>query len=416
MDLAKIKDRVSKFLEANPIASIEELNLSGEPHIAIAKPWGDDSLVLLLDTEDTDDKFFDALNAVYLPERLSALWHTDTNSLEIIWTAYPTRSEVKDRRFVFSFEGTEYECYFGPSSDRLMVIAKLAIPVKQSDTDHRNLLSFFYFHSADGEDRPPFEPEPRSFWIKPVLWNEDAVLRLVNQLNFYMSYYDINSPLIRLHTPKSEEKAVKPRTRYIDGKFPDKIEGRALDDHLLHFWSASLSGDPARRFIYCYRIIEYAAFSYLDHKTRVAVRKILASPNVSSRNDAADQIVSAIQAMKMDDHARFAHFIGDTVDASLIWREISQNLGAFTKETLFDGGFKIGALVSQKSDAEHFINDWPDNFCKAIKNIRNALSHGRDQRTAFPITPTTANFNRLRPWVALTHIAASQVVVYQGIL
>jgi hypothetical protein len=89
----------------------------------------------------------------------------------------------------------------------------------------------------------------------------------------------------------------------------------------------------------------------------------------------------------------------------------------FTAETTFDGGAKIGALITQKSDPEgNFKDKWPGNFSKAIKDIRNALSHGREKRTQFPITPTVANFGRLSPWAALMHVAASQVVVYQGIL
>ena len=115
----------------------------------------------------------------------------------------------------------------------------------------------------------------------------------------------------------------------------------------------------------------------------------------------------------MDDVPRINAFLKETVDVSLIWREISQNLDAFTSETVFDGGVKIGALISPKCDAESFAVNWRANFTKPVREIRNALSHGRDQKTTCPITPTTANFNRLAPWVALTHIAASQVVVYE---
>ena len=88
----------------------------------------------------------------------------------------------------------------GPSSERLAVIGSNARAVKNSHTDHRNLIPFFAFNELDPADRLPFEP--KSFWDKPVKWDEDAVLRLARHLNFYMSYYDTGSPLILIHTPR----------------------------------------------------------------------------------------------------------------------------------------------------------------------------------------------------------------------
>jgi hypothetical protein len=277
--LEEYKDRLSEFLKRNPASEVQEIDYGDRKHAAVTKPWGDESLAIILD--DGNEKTFDALNNVYLPERFSALWHQDEEALEFIWTVFPIKSEMRERSFTFSFEGTDYECYFGLASDRLLALGSSARLLRVSKTDHRNLSQFAFLHPPSDDDHASYEP--RSFWAKPVKWSEDAVLRLVNHLNFYMSYYDMGSPLILLHTPKSEERAAQPRTRYIQGEFPKQIDGRVLDDNILHFWHASLRGDPASRFIYFYRIIEYTSFSYLDARTRASIRRILASLTVSRR-------------------------------------------------------------------------------------------------------------------------------------
>ncbi|MGO9472255.1 MAG: hypothetical protein ACLPWS_02330 [Rhodomicrobium sp.] len=410
MELNECKNRLDDFLKRNPLSSVDELKISGKKQFAVVQPWGDDSLIITLDDEE---EIFEVLNAIYFPERFSALWHADSQALEFIWAALPVRSEVKGRKFSFSFENEDYDCHFGPSRQRLIALAKNAKPVKNSKTDHRNLISFFFFNDKDIAGQAPFEPH--SFWVKPVKWDEDGVLGLAHHLNFYMSYFDIGTPRIMLHTTKIEEMAVKPRTRYIDGKFPERVEGRRLDDNLLDFWDASLSGDPARKFIYCYRIIEYASFSYVDARTRSLVRRILASPTFSHRVDeTAEKIVSAISSNRLDEVPRINTFLEEAVDPELIWNEINQNLGAFSSETCFDGGFKVPPLLHGNDKRGAFFTAWPTAVHGALRNIRNALSHGRDQKTASVITPTTANFNRLRPWLAITSIAAGQVVVYQG--
>jgi hypothetical protein len=398
VDLDECKKRLEDFAKRNPQSCIEELQLSGEKHCAVVKPWNDDSLIIVLDDKA---ELFEALNNIYLPERFSALWHADTKAFEIIWTALPVRGwEAKDRNFTFSFEGEDYDCCFRPSSDRLLALAANAKPVKSSKTFHRNLISFMFFNDNDPAGQPPFEP--RSFWVKPVNWEDDKVLRLAQHLNFYMSYYDIGTPRIMLNATKSEELAVRPRTRYIDGKFPEQIEGRLLDDHLLHFWDASLSGDAARKLIYCYRIIEYASFSYVDAKTRSAVRRMLASPTFGRRVDeAAEKIVSTVLTTKLDEIPRINALLEEAVDADLVWNEINQNLEAFSCETTFDGGFKVAPLLHGNDKRGAFLTAWPYSVHGALRGIRNALSHGRDQKTASVITPTTANFNRLRPWVAI---------------
>lgn len=238
--LEEYKNRLADFLRLNPGSAIEEIELGDTKHIAVVNPWCDDTFAISIDGED--DQIIDVLNKVYLPERLSAILHSDKDALEFIWTVFPVKGEIKNRQFNFSFEGVEYDCRFAEASQQLSMIADNTKFLKPSDADHRNLGQFGFVRSLDPEDRTEFEA--RSFWVKPIKWDEDAALNLINHLNFYMSYYDMGSPLVALHTPKNEFRLFKPRSRYIDGQFPPQIDGRKLDENFFIFgallWMATL--------------------------------------------------------------------------------------------------------------------------------------------------------------------------------
>src|SRR6185437_16113932 len=100
--------------------------------------------------------------------------------------------------------------------------------------------------------------DPRSFFIRGIDFDESFVVSLATQLNFYTSYYDHVSPYVMIHYPRLQEGS--PRLRYIFDKFPETITGRQLDTNLLQLWQAARTGDAARRFLYYYRIIEFASF------------------------------------------------------------------------------------------------------------------------------------------------------------
>jgi hypothetical protein len=75
-----------------------------------------------------------------------------------------------------------------------------------------------------------------------------------------------------------------------------------LDDNLFHFWDASLTGDPIRRFLYNYQILEYAAFYHIDDDVKRAIRKVLISPSaVSNLEKSMREIIEAIGGLKMQE-------------------------------------------------------------------------------------------------------------------
>lgn len=412
-EVVTAREKLAPFLAANPSATVGLSSANGEKIPAVLTPWGDASIVLTIPSEI--DSFAECLNSLLLPDRLSAIWHRDTKELEVIWTAYrmpPSQKEIVGRKFKFTFADVEHECEFGNSSDRLRVIAKQTIPIGISGTAFRNLHSFARYMDETEETKFDLE-EPRSFWIRNVEWNEDDVLSLLRNLNFYITYYDNRSPTVLIHNVR-DNLGLKPRPRYVVERYPNTINTRTLDDTLLNFWDAAQVGDPARRFLYYYRIIEYASFFYLDLSARAAVKKILAAPNVlDDVSSMTEKVISAIGESKLDEYQRFGAVIRDNVNISVLWRELFANFDFYAKPTNFDGGFVLQGIVGPNCQQEDFEPRGHEVFTKAIRDIRNALSHGRDQKTGMVITPTVKNLNLLQPWVNLIAAAAGEVVLYK---
>lgn len=416
--LVEARQLLAPFLELNKNASLGIAGPNGESLPCVLTPWGDASLVIKI--PDDVEAFAAQMNLLLLPDRLSAIWHSDTSALEVIWTAYKLPAEqveIVGRKFAFAYGGTEHECEFGPASDRLLSIARQTVPTIMSSTFFRNLHSFARYINKSEKDEDEFIidiGDPHSFWIRNLDWDEENVLDLIRSLNFYITYYDNLSPTVLVHAPQVDRKSINPKVRYITGFFPENIKGKQLDDTLINFWIAAQSGDQARKYLYYYRIIEYSSFFYLEASARAAVRKILAAPNaVDDVNSITDKVVGAIGDSKLDEYQRFASLIRDTVDADVLWAEIETNLDAFNAPTTFDGGFVLVPIVGPNCQADDFRPRGLEVFTKAIRDIRNALSHGRDQKTGMVITPTIRNLNLLQPWVYLIAAAAGEVVLYR---
>lgn len=417
LDLDAIKAKLAQFIENNPSSEIISDLDNGEAAFSIKKPWDDESLGFYFSSEAED--LFDALNNLLLPERFSAIYHLDTKKFEILWTAYKlpeTQKEIVSRAFKFTFDGNVHKCHFTTSSDRLLTLAKYAKPLKLSYTAFRNMQSFDnHVRLTEQGKTSPAYGEPISFWIENIEWDNDAVTELITNLNFYLTYYDNDSPSVLIHS-LDEDKTPHPRCRYVADTFPKNISAQKLDTNLISFWLAAETGDPARRFQYYYRIIEYASFFYLEGSAKQAVKKILSSPNaIDDIASVTEKLMAAFQMSKLDEYARFAQIIQDTVDPKLLWKEIKGNQDAFSKEFKFDGGFVLKPLVANTTKESTFLPKGLETFTKTIRDIRNALSHGRDQKTGTVITPTSRNLKALQPWVHLIASAAGEVVLYKDV-
>jgi hypothetical protein len=410
MKLDNAKTLFASFLKRNPHSSIDEMTLpDGNKGLAIKTPWGDESLALKI--PDVGNALAKTLEHVLLPERFTALWHEDSKELEVVWTASPLVQpwiEVENRKFEIARDGKTYVCEFSASSDRLVTIAKHAIAISSSVTNYRNLLSYKQWDKAKADA----SNKARSFWVRNIEWDENAVLDLVRHLNFYMTYYDHLSPTILVHSPKVEA-AMQRRARYAHGKFPSKIDTKSLNEFLLYTWEATREGDAARRFLYAYRVIEFASFTYMESEVRSQLRKLLSTPHALDDIHAVADAVAAVTHSKWDDFTKFANLIQNAVSPALIWTEISGNMKSFTAETKFDGGFVLSPLAAEgcrQQDIQMFT------LARHLKDIRNALAHGRDQKTGLVIAPTTRTFQLLTPWAHVASVVAGEIILYKDVV
>lgn len=248
-----------------------------------------------------------------------------------------------------------------------------------------------------------------------MTWNDDVAVELAHHLNFYMTYFDNATPYIIIHTPESETASSQEVTRFPFGTFPATINARALDENLIQFWIASREGDPVRRYIYNYQIIEYAATYHIEENVRRAIRRSIAAPNAQENIDKiTQQIVDAMGETKLQDPQKIEALIKQVVDPALIWAEIDKNVAFFSQPTTFEGGFVLQSIARVGWSLDDFKVGWCPAFPNAIRLIRNALSHGRE-RSGAVILPTTGNFRLLQNWVPLVAAAAREVMIYRDI-
>lgn len=417
------KKALGKFLSTNPSSEIIEIAPKGKGsrgYLAISKPWGDHTLQIVI-PEDARERraLIQTLNGIILPARFSAILHRETGQLEVIWTAFKLKEsaeEVRERSFIFCFEGRDRECRYGPSSKDLVRLAKHCFPISiPTSTDHRNIVSLHFF--SNDIDAGNID-EPISFFVDCAGLDEAGLPPLIMHLNAYMSYFDHKSPRVLVHegSPGADH---MPRSRYLAGRFPSRIDGRQLDQNLLVYWLEMVATrNEIMRFLLCYRIIEYAAFNYVESSTRLRIRKILGSPIAVTDIDRSVDLISELlmTGKGAEEIPRAQNLISAAVDLSLVWAEIDGNRGFFCEDTCFDGGYKVKSLITAKCSYESWANNGVRITLDRLRGIRNALSHGQDTQTRATILPTAGNAGQIRPWLNLIEIIAGETIIYREVV
>src|SRR5260370_24460552 len=105
----------------------------------------------------------------------------------------------------------------------------------------------------------------------------------------------------------------------------------------------------------------------------------------------------------------------ELIEPQLLWRELKLKVDAFTADTQFEGGFKVNSLFAHGRTAECFTLQDVSTFGRVIRDMRNALSHGRDQKSGTTIMPTTSNLAKFQPWIAPVRLVARQVIHYKSV-
>jgi len=415
-----MREKLNSFFENNPKSSLR-FDDDMKRHF-IAKPWNDDTFEV--GVGEDDDNLIDVLNRVHLPERYSAIYHPEAKCLEVAYTIFMPSGgkDIRTRQFDFHHNSITHKCAFRKSSNELLSIAK-HVRQRQSfgPTNHRNLMSYnTYMLIIDGDIDPPAEIAasykdalPISFWVENIDWDEDAVVDLIYHLNFYMSYFDNQSPVVIVHTLNDESVKTGKVARYPFGDFPPVITSNSIDRNLLHFWKASQEGDAARQFLYNFQILEYASYYMIEEEIGRQITRLLLAPNaISQASVIAAQIHEAFGASKMQESQKLEMLLRKYVKADIVSSVIEMNKEVFCNETIFEGGYKAASLATPKNG--DFEKNWVGSISPALRNLRNALSHGKEMRMSSVITPTGHNMRLLQPWVTLISVITKEILVYRA--
>jgi len=378
--------------------------------LVVSKPWNDESLILGL-LPKAKRKLIDTLNNLVLPPRFSAIYHIDTNTMEYIYTRLKVDAPILSREFIFNLDDKQYLCKFGGASERLITLVDLYARAKDSRTDFRNLIYL---------EEEPIEEEPTSAGMVPVSfyvsgfqkYDENEIKEVSEYLNFFMQYYDRSSPIILIHSSAQYPESL-PSLACIEGGFPNTISTRRKDPFLMDWIVASILVGSRLQFIYCYQLLEYAAFYYVDDEIRRELTQIVSAPDIHSNPEKyVARVLETTSDIRLDDEAKVNKLIKTTCKPEVIYKEIEHNKSYFSNKQEFEGGFTIEPFISEDTTLESFSAMWHPKTADTLRFIRNALVHGREKRFGKVISPTAKNDTLIRPWCCVARRIAEQAVLF----
>lgn len=378
--------------------------------LTISNPWNDDSLILVF-WPKTKSKLIDTLNNLILPPIFRAIYHIDTNTMEYIYTRVKLNDPILSRQFTFDLDDKQYFCKFDKASERLMTLVDCYARTETSRTNFRNLL---YLEEETAAEEPTSAGMvPVSFYVSGFQkYDEHEILETSEYLNFFMQYYDRNSPIIVIHPPREDPEKLS-LLEYIEGGFPNSISTRSKDPFLMDFILAACNVGSRLQFIYCYQLLEYAAFYCVDDEIRRELTNIITSPDIHSNPDKyVARVLETMPDIRIDDEAKVNRLIKKTCKPEVIYKEIEQNKTYFSNKQEFEGGFTIEPFISDDTTLESFSAMWHPKTTDTLRFIRNALVHGREKRFGRVISPTTKNDILVRPWCCIVRRIAEQVVLF----
>jgi hypothetical protein len=252
-----------------------------------------------------------------------------------------------------------------------------------------------------------------SFWVHNITLDDLEVMEFAKSLNFYMSYFDEESPRVVIHEPNPDPNPTASHAT-VQQEFPSHLIAGPLDDYLLTLWlSATGSVDNFRKFISYYQILEYSAFYFLNRSLQVQVRKVLREPDAFGQIDrTVHAVLDALAEDKRRDEAKIVELVSTVVNPRQLWVHVAQHEKYFSEPIVFEGGFELPPLIKAGWTVDDWCGNWSPNYPDALRKIRNALVHGREQRSALVIAPTNANLYRLHSWLPGLRSAAGEVILY----
>lgn len=116
----------------------------------------------------------------------------------------------------------------------------------------------------------------------------------------------------------------------------------------------------------------------------------------------------------MPDGQKVEQLLIRAVSPDIVWPEVQRNIGLFEKPTFFEGGCEIKAITNASLGAKGFAAAWAGQFARALREIRNGLSHSKESRMEVGIPPTHNNLQKLQNWVTLISISATEAMIFRS--
>jgi hypothetical protein len=417
-ETADFNKQFATFFKKNKYSKIEKRG----KYWYITNPWNDASVSFVLRPESIPS-LKAALNKLILPPRFTGIYHLDSNTMEYIWTLLDNDDPYFLRQFEFNLDGKSYHCKFDQASARLVNLARwFRRTGKTTITEHRNLLllrEYIEYIDEKSKKRPSSEEafteiRPASFYVSGFEGFDDGkILEVSKHINFFMYYYDRETPHIVTH-PVEAEPLEKPRQlQFIQTAFPKKISSRSHDPFLLDLSLAAASVPSRLRFLYYYQILEYAAFYHVDERVKRDLLNIINVPDIHSDPEKyIARILETVSDIRSEDEAKINMICRNACDINILWKELQHNLSYFTKRQEFDGGFALEPFISEDTTLESFRAMWYPKTPDTLRSIRNALVHGRERRVSRVINPTLHNDLLIKPWLTIIQRMAEHIIIF----
>ena len=408
-------DILQKIRDNNPNAIFE----NKRKYLTIKNLWNDSSFQIVIDkTTNNVEKLSDT---VYL-EELIAIYHKSDERLEFIYTPVDAEENLHKRRFDFNYLGKTYKCYFGPSSESLEIISKGFQPLTPSEkSNYRNLREYNDFFSSSKQSAYVKEyfkgKKAISFYVKGKLNHlKNDFAHLIKSINFYLTYYDRETPTIIILQKESNKDEHKTPCYSLFDTFPEVINAKSIETTILDILhTAHKTEDIRLQFIFYFQILEYCSYYYLESNIKQKLFNILKRPDINiNANEYSKNIIEDLQdhlSKHREDAKKMEKTISTFCEINDIKLELTENIDYFCKDIIFEGGFKISKLFNDKEGLKTITDNTLITIRSNIEKIRNVLVHLRESRENKVILPTSDNEKLLIPYLYVLRRLAEKVAI-----
>jgi len=229
-----------------------------------------------------------------------------------------------------------------------------------------------------------------------------------------MEFFDTSTPFIIIHQ-KAEPTEKETQLTFPLDEFPTKINAKHIDDFLLDTIMNARVGSPSQRFLRYYQVLEYITFYFIKSDMQRKLFRIISSPDsLNNPSKLANIVLDVLSEDKASDEQKMVSMFKEILEPSIIWKYIDNNRTLFCEELSFDGGFTTKSLCLEHWKEEDFLSSWIPKLPDALRQMRNALVHGREARMSRVISSSRANEMKMRRYVRLIHLIALQAVAYSN--